>query len=147
MWMFWPPGSTTNPLALALDDLVSPWTLFRLIYAISPVQILPLLLCTIKEQKKSVILIAPNWLKRPYHIAHPLTTSQQARPAVPRLPVSSCFLVTGFDGMVIETQVLKDRGISDSVTLLKKCATVPRNLQVFQTLRLLCTLHSAFNTI
>ncbi|XP_016423541.1 uncharacterized protein LOC107752164 [Sinocyclocheilus rhinocerous] len=47
------------------DALTSHWPAARL-YAFPPINILPLVLCKIREEGASVILIAPNWLNQPW---------------------------------------------------------------------------------
>ncbi len=47
------------------DTLTSHWPAARL-YAFPPINILPLVLCKIREKGASVILIAPNWPDQPW---------------------------------------------------------------------------------
>ncbi len=47
------------------DALTSHWPAARL-YAFPPINILPLVLCKIREEGASVILIAPNWPDQPW---------------------------------------------------------------------------------
>ncbi len=47
------------------DALTSHWPAARL-YAFPPINILPLVLCKIREEGASVILIAPNWTDQPW---------------------------------------------------------------------------------
>ncbi len=47
------------------DALTAHWPAARL-YAFSPIKILPLVLCKIREERASVILIAPNWPNQPW---------------------------------------------------------------------------------
>ncbi len=47
------------------DALTSRWPAARL-YAFPPIKILPLVLCKIREERASVILIAPNWPNQPW---------------------------------------------------------------------------------
>ena len=44
-----------------------------------------------------------------------LAAASAGGPTVPRSYTPSCFTVAGFNGMAIESQVLRDRGLSDSV--------------------------------
>ena len=50
---------------LAGDTLTLRWPRARL-YTFPPVKILPLVLCKIREERASVILVAPNWPKQPW---------------------------------------------------------------------------------
>ncbi len=47
------------------DALTARWPTARL-YAFPPIKILPLVLCKIREERASVILIAPNWPNQPW---------------------------------------------------------------------------------
>ncbi len=47
------------------DALTSHWPAARL-YAFPPIKILPLVLCKIREERASVLLIAPNWPNQPW---------------------------------------------------------------------------------
>ncbi len=47
------------------DALIARWPTARL-YAFPPIKILPLVLCKIREERASVILIAPNWPNQPW---------------------------------------------------------------------------------
>ncbi len=53
------------PLPAERDVLTAHWLAARL-YAFPPIKILPLVLCKIREERVSVILIAPNWLNQPW---------------------------------------------------------------------------------
>lgn len=53
-----------------------------------------------------------------------MVSSKQARLAVSRPTAPSCFSVTGFKGMAVETQVLKNRGIFDTVILTMKVQNI-----------------------
>lgn len=46
---------------------------------------------------------------------HPLGATSQRGPVVPRADLPSCFTVADFNGLAIESQVLRDRGLSGSV--------------------------------
>jgi ribonuclease HI len=54
-----------SPLGRTNDALTSRWPRARL-YAFPPVKILPTVLCKIREEKASVILVAPNWPNQPW---------------------------------------------------------------------------------
>ena len=45
--------------------LTSRWPKARL-YAFPPVKIMPMVLCKIREERASVILVAPNWPNQPW---------------------------------------------------------------------------------
>ncbi len=47
------------------DALTSHWPAAKL-YAFPPIKILPLVLCKIREERASVLLIAPNWPNQPW---------------------------------------------------------------------------------
>lgn len=92
------------------------WTPWKLVYTF-PTKILLRLLSRIEEERVLVILITPNWLRRTCctdwlgHLAdEPLPL--QNRPDL-RLPFPSRFSVTCFNTMALETEVLKNRDISN----------------------------------
>ncbi len=89
------------------DALTSHWPAARL-YAFPPIKILPLVLCKIREERASVILIAPNWPNQPWFpdltellVAPPLADPHQEGSAIsgvapePRVVEPSCVAASG----------------------------------------------------
>lgn len=71
-----------------------------------------------RVREKNVILTTPNWPKRTWYTniypgRQPLASFKQARPAVSSSLLLTCFSATCFNGMAVESQVLKDKWISD----------------------------------
>ncbi|XP_073491076.1 uncharacterized protein [Aquarana catesbeiana] len=58
---------TKDPLACGTDALVIPWHRFSLIYAFPPILLLPRLLRRIRQERKSVLLVAPAWPRRTWY--------------------------------------------------------------------------------
>ncbi len=96
------------------DALTARWPTARL-YAFPPIKILPLVLCKIREERASVILIAPNWPNQPWFpdltellIAPPLADSGQEGHVIsggrlgvapePRTMEPSCVVASGLSG-------------------------------------------------
>ncbi len=96
------------------DALTASWPTARL-YAFPPIKILPLVLCKIREERASVILIAPNWPNQPWFpdltellIAPPLADSGQEGHVIsggrlgvapePRTMEPSCVVASGLSG-------------------------------------------------
>ncbi len=96
------------------DALTARWPTAKL-YAFPPIKILPLVLCKIREERASVILIAPNWPNQTWFpdltellIAPPLADSGQEGHVIsggrlgvapePRTMEPSCVVASGLSG-------------------------------------------------
>ncbi len=101
------------------DALTSHWPAARL-YAFPPIKILPLVLCKIREERASVILIAPNWPNQPWFpdltellVAPPLADPHQEGSAISgeRLGVAP-------EPRVVEPSCVAASGISEELSAL-----------------------------
>ncbi len=88
------------------DALTARWPTARL-YAFPPIKILPLVLCKIREERASVILIAPNWPNQPWFpdltellIAPPwpISGGRLGVAPEPRTMEPSCVVASGLSG-------------------------------------------------
>lgn len=82
----------------------------------------PCLLCRIEMEGILVILIALNWPRLLWY-THPgkfygrriMDHTRPSRSDVPRAKVQSCFIVSGWNGMALKAQVVRDTGILEFV--------------------------------
>ncbi|XP_077332562.1 uncharacterized protein LOC143974745 [Lithobates pipiens] len=109
--------------------LVAPRGYYELIYAFPPLKLLPRLLRRVETEGIPVTLVAPDW-----H-GHPGIVRMMAD--IPwRLPVWEDPLSQGprippcFNGIAVESQVLRDRGLMTSVisTMLRACKSTSRKI-------------------
>lgn len=96
------------------DALVLPWFQFTF-----PTSILPT-----PQNRGRLILLAPTGPKAPG------TQTQKTRSPFSRPSIPPCLTVSGFTSMAVETQILNDTGIFESViaTLLKAIKSAARKI-------------------
>ncbi|XP_073419082.1 uncharacterized protein [Dendrobates tinctorius] len=123
-----------NPLAV--DALLIRWN-FSLAYAFPPLNLLPLVVRKIREDRARVILIAPFLVQEDMvrmvedHVGRrSLGTAQPSGSPLPGASQPPTSSVTPFDGVVFERTLLKDRGFSKNLidTLLKSRKLTTTNI-------------------
>ncbi|CAJ0950626.1 unnamed protein product [Ranitomeya imitator] len=127
-----------DPLAVGVDALAIPWSQFELPYLFPPLPLLPKLLKKIKAEGVPVILIAPDWPRRAWFAElvnlladAPLAPSRQARSAVPGSDLPPEFSVAQFNGVAVETAVLRASGLSDRVIHTMIQARKPSSSRIY----------------
>ncbi len=96
------------------DALTARWPTARL-YAFPPIKILPLVLCKIREERASVILIAPNWPNQPWF---PDLTELLIAPPWP-IPVRKDMLSVAPEPRTMEPSCVVASGLSGELDALQ----------------------------
>ncbi|XP_040286209.1 dynein heavy chain 8, axonemal [Bufo bufo] len=99
-----------DPQALAVDALFLPWSQFDLLYLFPPIPLLPRVLKRLKAARSWWLRIGPAG----------------RGPSVPPK-----FTSASFDGVAVETAVLKSRGLSDSVIQTMLHARKPQLARIY----------------
>lgn len=109
-----------DALVFMLHALVTWWDQFNPILTVPALKHLPRLLCRTRWKASLVILLSPNWPRQLWYLdLIKLSWIMCGHSQIALISISGpphCLLVTNFNCLVVESQFLKQRGLSDSVT-------------------------------